>query len=236
MNPSTWWRSWTAAALSLFRLRACLVCGQPLLADEVALCTPCMEGLPRTRYHLMPDNPAARRLWGRFPLERATSLFFYRRGSSYARLLWDLKFSGRRSIGHFMGARMARELQSSGFFQGIDLILPVPLHRYRLWQRGYNQSLCLARGVSQVTGIPVDTHLLRRIRSSASQRSRAGIERWDNVCGIFSLRQPGALAGKHILLIDDVLTTGSTLTACADALSGEAGIRISVLTLALADE
>ncbi len=229
-------RRWGAAAKRLFKLTACPICQTTLDDYETILCVHCLADMPRTRYHLWPDNPMERRLWGRFPLVKATALMHYQRGSSYAQLIWMLKYKGRRDLGPELGKLMARELRSSTFFDDIDLLLPVPLHWRRHFQRGYNQSYLLAKGVAQITGLPIDTQSLRRVHYTAAQVHHAGVSRWDNVSNIFQLRHPGSLAGRHVLLIDDVLTTGSTLTACADALRNEPGIRISVLTLAIAEE
>lgn len=236
MNMNLHLRRWMAAAHRLFKLTTCPICQTTLAPHEESICTRCAADMPRTRYHLWPDNPMERRLWGRFPLVRATALMHYQRGSSYAQLVWMLKYKGRRDLGPALGRRMARELRSSTFFDDIDLLLPVPLHWRRQWQRSYNQSYLLAKGIAQVTGLPIDTRSLQRVHFTTAQARHAGMSRWNNVSGKFRLRHPGALAGRHVLLIDDVMTTGSTLTACADALRDEPGIRISVLTLAIAGD
>ena len=152
-----------------------------------------------------------------------------------ALILYAMKYHGRKKLCRNMGRLMAGELLVSGFFEGIDYLLPVPLYRSRLCQRGYNQSELLARGVSEVTGISLCTDAIVRSRNNATQTHKSGYARWKNVEGLFqpTVNAP-KLEGKHILLVDDVLTTGATLIACADALSELKSIRISVLTLAWA--
>ena len=172
--------------------------------------------------------------WGKIPLEHATSCFFYHKGSDFRRILHQLKYGGRKDLGEVMGRFMAEELSATGFFSDVDIIVPVPLHPRKQKMRGYNQSECIARGVSAVTGIPVDTASVARMRHTETQTRKSSYERWENVDGIFCLRCTDAFARKHVLIIDDVLTTGATTTACADALKGVEGVRISVLTLAVA--
>ena len=145
-----------------------------------------------------------------------------------------MKYGGRKDLGEVMGRFMAAELSATGFFSDVDVIVPVPLHPRKQKMRGYNQSECIARGVSAVTGIPVDTASVARMRHTETQTRKSSYERWENVDGIFCLRRADAFARKHVLIIDDVLTTGATTTACADALKEVEGVRISVLTLAVA--
>ena len=182
----------------------------------------CNINLPRTDYHLRKDNPVEKLFWGKFPLERATSFFFYRKGSDFRQVLHQLKYGGQKEIGAIMGRYMASELQASDFFHGVDVIIPIPLHKKKQQIRGYNQSEWISRGIMAVTGIPVDTQ-------------KAALERWENVDGIFELHRSEYLAGKHILIVDDVLTTGATTVACASRLAEIEGVRISVLTLAMAE-
>ena len=137
-------------------------------------------------------------------------------------------------LGEVMGRFMAAELSTAGFFGDVDVIVPVPLHPRKQKMRGYNQSECIARGISAVTGIPVDTAYVARMKHTETQTRKSSYERWENVDGIFCLRRADAFARKHVLIIDDVLTTGATTTACADALKEVEGVRISVLTLAVA--
>ncbi len=191
--------------------------------------------MPRTNYHLRKDNPVERLFWGKIPLERATAYFFYHKGSDFRNILYRLKYGGRKDLGEIMGRFVAAELLPAGFFRGIDCIVPVPLHPRKQELRGYNQSECIVRGISAVTGIPADTSSVIRMKHTGTQTRKSVYERWENVDGIFGVRHPELFKGKHILIVDDVLTTGSTTTACADVFKGVEGIRISILTLAVAN-
>lgn len=228
-------RDWLDAFLSLFFPRCCLVCGRVLAKGEECLCARCNMDLPRTNYHKMKDNPVEKRFWGKFPLERATSYFIYRRGGDVRHILHSLKYGGQKEIGEIMGRHLAAELLSSGFLEGVDLIVPVPLHKKKEELRGYNQSEWIARGVSVVTAIPVYTYGVTREKNTGTQTHKSVFERWENVDGVFRVTAPEYFKGKHILIMDDVLTTGATTVACASAFDKVEGIRISVLTLAVVE-
>lgn len=218
----------------LFFPQCCLVCGKVLLEGEEHLCFSCLSGLPRTHMHLQPENEVEKSLWGKVPVERGSAFLYYARGGDVKKILSDLKYHDNAKLGRFLGRCMAQELHPSGFFQGIDGIIPVPLHRRKQKMRGYNQSEMLAEGIASVARIPLWNHLLMRAQFTETQTRKGNYERWINVRDVFRCVSPETLVGKHILLVDDVLTTGATLVACSDALSRIPGIRISVLTLALA--
>lgn len=229
-------QNWLVPLLHLFFPRCCVVCGASLVEGEEAICTRCNIDMPRTNYHKVKDNLVERMFWGRIPLERATSYFFYRKGSDFRKILHQFKYGGRKELGETMGRFMAAELSAADFFQGMDVIIPVPLHLSKHKERGYNQSEWIARGVSQVTGIPVDVSSVLRDKHTDSQTRKSAYERWENVGGIFRLLHPEHFIGKHILIIDDVLTTGATTVACADVFGEVEGVKISVLTLAVAGD
>lgn len=228
-------KDWLGSFLSLFFPRYCIVCGRTLAKGEECLCTMCNINLPRTDYHLRKDNPVEKMFWGKIPLERATSFFFYRKGSDFRQILHQLKYGGQKGIGAIMGRYMAAELLESGFFEGVDVILPVPLHKKKQQIRGYNQSEWIARGIAVVTGISIDTESVVRRKNTETQTRKSFLERWENVEGIFELNHAESLIGKHILIVDDVLTTGATTVECASCLTDIEGIRISILTLAMAE-
>lgn len=228
--------TWFHSFWSLLFPRCCVVCGSPLSRGEECLCTCCNINLPRTGFHLRKDNPVECLFWGRIPgLKRASSFLFYRKGSDFRRILHLLKYGGYKELGEVMGRYMAAELSSGGFFDGVDMIIPVPLHRKKQKLRGYNQSEWIARGIASVTGIPLCAECMIREKNTETQTRKSTFERWENVEGIFRLCDTVHFEGKHVLLVDDVLTTGATTVACASAFAGVSGIRISVLTLAVAE-
>ena len=146
-------KGWLEALVRLFFPRHCVVCGDCLQQGEDVLCMRCSIDMPRTGFHLHRDNEVERMFWGKLPLERASAYFYYSKGSNYRGILHQLKYNGRHDVGEAMGRFMAAELQASGFFEGIDVLVPVPLHRRKQKARGYNQSEYIARGIAQVTGI-----------------------------------------------------------------------------------
>lgn len=228
-------KDWLYSFISLLFPRCCVVCGRSLAKGEECICAMCNINLPRTNYHLQKDNQVEQLFWGKIPLERATSFFFYRKGSDFRQILHQLKYGGQKEIGAIMGRYMASELTVSGFFEGIDVIIPVPLHKRKQRIRGYNQSEWIARGISAVTGIRIDTEVIVRRKHTDTQTRKSTFERWENVDGIFELHHAESLKGKHLLVVDDVLTTGATTVACASRLMEIEGVRISVLTLAVAE-
>ena len=225
---------WQEAFATLAFPARCLVCGTPLNRQERCLCATCLMDLPRTHYHLQGANPVEQLFFGKVPVVRGSSYFFYKRGSAYREVLRQLKYHGKRQVGFYMGCQMAAELQPAGFFEGIDAIVPLPLHKKREKERGYNQSEWIARGIAACTKLPIEDGAVVRKEYSATQARRSAFERWRNVEGVFELKEPGRVRGKHVLLVDDVLTTGATLAACAAPLAAAGGVRISVLTLAVA--
>ena len=211
-----------------------MVCGCRLAPTERSLCSVCMLHLPRTVYQFMPDdNPMAQLFWGLAPIERAAALFDYEPHSEVAQLIYKLKYADRPDIGEDMGRLMGNEMQMAGFFDGIDLLIPVPLSRKRMRQRGYNQSERLAEGIRQITGIKVGSHVLKRRHFRKSQTSLNRQERQQNVADMFLLTRPESVRGRHLLLIDDICTTGATLMACVEALNNAENVKISVLTLGM---
>jgi ComF family protein len=212
----------------------CVVCGISLQRNEHLLCITCLHGIPKTNYHLIEGNPIEKRFWGKVPIYRATSYFFFQKGSSFQKLLHILKYKGNKEIGELMGKYAAIDLLDSPDFTSIDVILPVPLHPKKYKSRGYNQSEWISKGLSVVLNKPLDITTLIRIHENATQTKKSVFERYKNTEGIFELKDKNIFAGKHILLVDDVLTTGSTLEACVRVLLETPEIKISIFTLAVA--
>jgi ComF family protein len=220
--------------LSLLFPRLCYACGNQLLRNEKLICTECHVLIPRTNYHLDEDNPVARLFWGRCKIEKAAAFSFYNRESRIRKLIHNLKYKGIEEIGFELGKIYGESLSRSDYLSGIDVIIPVPLHPAKKRIRGFNQSEIISDGISSATGIPVDRESLNRITITETQTRRSRFERWVNVEGIFSVRDPALLEGKHIMLIDDVITTGSTLESCASELLKVKGVKVSVAALAVA--
>ena len=221
--------------LDLISPRLCVVCGQRLTVSEDIICSRCNFHLPRTGFHLNPyENEMAKMFWHLLPIERATALFYYESHSETANILYELKYKGHPEIGEVMGRIIAKELLPSGFFDGIDGIVPVPLAKKRQRQRGYNQSLEIARGISETTSLPIYHKVVRRKAFEDSQTHKGRWERNENVEGVFELKDPSAIQGKHLLIIDDVVTTGATVISCAKELCKAGNIKVSVLALGFA--
>jgi ComF family protein len=219
--------------ISLLLPRLCHACGDHLLRNENLICTQCYISIPRTNYHLTADNPVEQLFWGRCLISSAAAFSFYTRGSRIRKLIHKLKYDGLKEIGFELGKIYGLNLKNSGFTDDMDLIIPVPLHKSRQRSRGFNQSEYIARGIAEVTGLPVEINILDRIRSSDTQTKRSRFERWMNVEGIFKVADSEKIDGKHILLVDDVITTGSTLDACASELLKTENVKVSIAALAV---
>ena len=219
--------------VSLLYPRLCVICGEPLIENEKFFCFACFLKLPKTYYHLISENPAIERLAGKVSLEKASSYFYYSKGGVAQQLIAEIKYRGNRDLGEWIGCYIAKDMIPSGFFQGIDYLAPVPLHRSKEKKRGFNQAEKIALGISQATKIPMETGNVYREKANTTQTKKGLFERWRNTQNLFNLKDTKLFKNRHILLIDDVLTTGSTLEALAQSLLKSEGIKISILTLAI---
>jgi ComF family protein len=220
--------------ISLLFPRVCRACGNHLMRNESLICTECYVVIPRTNYHYETDNPVAQLFWGRCMIEKAAAFSYYNKGSRIRNLIHNLKYKGIREIGYELGRIYGLSLKSSGFTKDIDLIMPIPLHPEKKRIRGFNQSEAISMGIADVVRLPVDMKSLARITVSATQTKRSRYERWTNVEGIFQVMDPQTIIGKHILLVDDVITTGSTIESCTNELLKIEGVKVSVVALAFA--
>ena len=225
---------WIDSILNLFYPRVCAACGEPLLKGEETVCLKCLHQLPRTGYERYPENPMMQSFYGRVNLHAATACFFFAKSGKVQHLIHELKYKGNKEAGLFLGHQIGESIKDAPLFQGIDLLIPVPLHPKRERKRGYNQSLLIANGISEATGIPIGEHYLVRTVYNETQTHKNAEERYHNVQGIFETRFAEELKGKHVLLVDDVLTTGATLESCAHELEKIPGITISVASAACA--
>lgn len=222
--------------LSLIYPNLCASCENVLVKQELAVCTKCLVDLPRTYYHLVKDNPVEQIFWGRVPIEKATAFFTYQKGSKYQHVLHELKYKGNRSIGVEMGKHFGADLIQNNYFGEADVIVPVPLHPKKEKQRGYNQSLAIAEGLSLLLNKEVVMNNLFRKSYSTTQTLKGRFERWQNVSSLFDLKDAYAFDNKHVLLVDDIVTTGATLEACAMVLHKAQNVKISIATLGYSNQ
>lgn len=219
----------------LFYPRLCEGCSKPLLAEEEVLCLNCsIYNLPRTAYHHIHENETYMRFAGRVPIEKATSLAYFTHDGLLQHLLHGLKYNDKKEIGRYLGCQLGYDLQQVGWATGIDAIIPVPLHPKKEALRGFDQVALIAEAAGEVLGIPILAKAIRRIKFTESQTRKSREERMLNVDGAFELAQPQLVSGKHILLIDDVLTTGATLEACALVLKQARDVKISIASIGIA--
>jgi ComF family protein len=218
--------------LDFFLPRQCEICGRRLAVCEKAVCTSCYMILPRTYQWKQPyDNRMVRLFWGRIRVERGAAFLFYQPHSPASHLFYQLKYHDRPDIGVQLGRLAAIELDKDNFFEGIDLIVPLPLSRKRERKRGYNQCYEIARGVAQVKKIPIVRNAMKRIKETPTQTRKNSAERFENVSQAFKCVRPELLNGKHVLMIDDVVTTGASLLSCAEEMQKQSDVLISVFTL-----
>ena len=231
MKPISFWHR----LLDLISPRLCVVCGHRLTVTEEVICARCNFHLPRTGFqHNAYENDMAKLFWGQIPIERATAFFYYEAHAETANILYELKYKDHPEIGEIFGRMFAAEIKSAGFFDEIDGIVPVPLAKKRQRQRGYNQSEEIAQGISEITGLPIYKKVVKRISFKGSQTNKGRWDRQENVERVFDLIDAEAVSNKHLLLIDDVVTTGATCIACAKVLCQPANVRISILSLGFA--
>jgi ComF family protein len=213
--------------------RTCLTCSGLLEKNEELICTHCRYALPQTNFHLHADNDLARKFWGRVQFKYAFAYLRFVKTGKVQTLLHHLKYYGKQEIGETLGKWYGYELKKSQFAQEFDLVLPVPLHPSKLKKRGYNQCDSIAKGLAEGLGIAWSSQILARDKANVSQTRKDRIERWENVEAIFSVQQPESVRDKHILLIDDVITTGATLEACCFPLQNVGCKSLSIAGLAV---
>lgn len=219
--------------LSLFYPNLCAGCNKSLLKNERVICIDCRASMPRTDFHTFRENPVHKLFRGRTNVESSTSLLYFNKGAGVQKMLHQLKYKGNTELGEELGNELGSAIKDSAYFQGIDAVIPVPLHPKKEKLRGYNQSMLIAKGVAQSLQVEASKNLVRKT-NSGSQTRKSRYERWENVETAFAIKNPEKLKGKHILLIDDVVTTGATIEACVNELLKLDGTKVSVATLACA--
>lgn len=212
----------------------CAVCGNSLFKNEKVICTKCEMHLPETNFHQHIENPVSQVFWGRVKLETGVSMFFYKKGGSVQQLIHEMKYRGRKEIGIHLGQTYGAQLSEIAHFKTVDLIIPIPLHPKKLKKRGFNQAALFAKGLADSLKIEMDTKNVVRNVETSTQTKKSRYKRWENVSEIFSVKNQAELSGKHILLVDDVITTGATMEACLQTLSHVPEIKLSVASIAFA--
>lgn len=227
----------TEAARSFFHLffpHCCAGCGSDLISQGQLLCLPCLSRLPVTNFHLHADNPVQQLFRGRLPVRYAASYLYFTKDSLLQQLVHQFKYKRRKDIGTWFGKRMGEALKSAVNFPRPDALVPVPLHKTRERNRGYNQAAVLCEGMASVLDLPVWRHHLLRSSDTHTQTHMNRIERWQNMAGKFQVKDAPALQGRNLLLVDDIITTGATLEACGQALLAAAPVQLSIATLGFA--
>ncbi len=218
--------------LHLFFPRICPACHGALQHHERVICFTCRVSLPQTGYHLHPDNPIARLFWGRIPIHTAASYYFFKKSGKVQQLLHELKYGNQPEIGEEIGLSYGAELLKSPLFSDADLIIPVPLHAERLASRGYNQSETFANGLARGMRNQAVNDLLIRNLHTESQTKKSRFARWENVQEAYAVIRPERLINKHVLLVDDVITTGATIEACASRLFMAGVAKLTIASIA----
>lgn len=212
----------------------CLGCHDKLLDKGRSICLACERKIKPTNFHLLVDNPVKERFWGRVDLERATSAYTFVKGELLQHLIHQLKYDHRPEIGLELGKLYGSMLADDPFWKTVDCIIPVPLHPKKEHKRGYNQAAKWAAGLAESLDIPSADNYLIRTSFTETQTKKSRMERFTNVEHAFSVQKAETMEGKHLLLVDDVLTTGATLEACALKLLEVKNVRVSVACIALA--
>mgnify|MGYP006073677089 FL=1 len=220
--------------ISLIYPKICLGCNNSLLKHEQCICTVCQFHIPKTNHFKIKENDLQKLFWGKVQLDHSAALYEFVKDSPLQKMIHALKYEENQEVGIYLGKQIAYEIEESLFFKDIDYIIPVPLHPKKEKIRGYNQSRCIAKGIKEVLKTEIETKTLTRTVDTESQTKKNKYSRWENVGEVFRMTDVEKLKYKHILLIDDVVTTGSTLEACVTTLQQIEGIKVSIVTIAIA--
>lgn len=218
--------------IHLFFPHVCVGCGSDILDNKHQLCLRCLSELPGTNFFTQPGNPVEKKFYGRLPIRNGGSGYFFTKDSLLETLIYALKYKGNKDIGFYLGQLLAKFLSDNTQFSEVDVLVPLPLNAIREKKRGYNQSTALCNGITSVWGKPVLERTLIRKVNTETQTHRGRVTRWENMEGVFTVANASAIANKHILLIDDVITTGASLEACGSEILKVPGTTLSIATLA----
>jgi len=218
--------------INLFYPNICQICDVELYKNQNIICTNCVNELPVTNFHLDNENPVKKVFYGRVPLENATSLLIFKKKGSVQKLIHRLKYKGHQEIGTYLGKWLGSELAKTYSYKNIDLVIPVPLHKKKLQKRGFNQVEEFGKEIALALNIPYIEDVLLKTSYSSTQTLKTRLARWGNIEESFVVVNSEKIKNKHILLIDDLVTTGATLEACADVLLEVGNVKISIATMA----
>ena len=217
---------------AVFYPNLCLCCNDHLLNNETVICISCRHDLPKTHFSFETNNLAEKTFFGRIKIEEATALFYFFKKGKIQQLIHQLKYQKQQQVGTFIGNWLGDEIIDSDRFKTIDCIIPVPLHKKKQQQRGFNQVTTFGQSLSKKLNIPYLENILVKISSTKTQTKKVRLDRWKNVQELFYVYNKATLENKHILLIDDILTTGATLEACCNALNKTKTLKISIACMA----
>lgn len=220
--------------ISLFYPQNCVGCGRVVHRLDWSICLSCRTQLARTRFERHSINPTSKLLIGKCNFSAATSFFYYKKGNTVQQLIYALKYEGNTRIGKNLGEIIGQHLRKHTTYQQVDLVVPLPLHRSKKRLRGYNQCDSIAQGIATKMNVPFYSTGVKRIKQNSSQTQKGYFDRHKNVEGLFAVTQPTAFEGKSVLLIDDVITTGSTLAAFASSFNTIPNCQIFICTIAIA--
>ncbi len=221
--------------LHLLFPHVCTGCGSDILNEESVLCMRCMDAMPETNFEIHPNNPVEKTFWGRLPLAGATAQFYFTKESLMQHLMHQFKYKRNKELGLQLGRIMGDQIKKSGRFEA-DALVPLPLFPAKEKRRGYNQATVLCEGMAETMNIPVLDKVIIRPQHTETQTKKGRIERWKNMEGKFILSDPEAIGNKHLLLVDDVVTTGATLEACGNELLKTGDVQLSIATLCVASQ
>ena len=220
--------------LHLLFPHVCAGCGSDILSEQNVLCMRCMNAMPETNFELHAGNPVEKIFWGRLPLINATAQFYFTKESLMQHLMHQFKYKGNKELGKQLGRLMGNDLRQTNRFNNIDALIPLPLFPAKEKKRGYNQATVLCEGIAEIMDVEVLKDVIIRIQHTETQTKKGRMERWENMEGKFELVNPAKIQNKHVLLVDDVVTTGATLEACGQGLLKTENTKLSIATLCFA--
>jgi len=219
--------------LHLLFPHVCAGCGSDVLSEQNILCMRCMNAMPETNFELHAGNPVEKIFWGRLPIISATAQFYFTKESLMQHLMHQFKYKGNKELGLQLGRIVGSQLLLSNRFL-VDALIPLPLFPAKEKRRGYNQATLICQGIAEYMNVPVLQNVIIRPQHTDTQTKKGRIERWKNIEGKFVLAKPEAITNKHVLLVDDVVTTGATLEACGNELLKAPNSQLSIATLCMA--